>query len=172
MERRGGPGDRGGCEGAVAAGVHLCLHPHAVCGAACVGRCLILGPDTRQQQRAEPGIQCRAVGRVWMEHGVVVAGVDVRVGMVDVVDSRVATWALGVQAVGPTVRQVRRRWEPALGEQVVGPKGPVWMVYGYGAGGEVWVEGWEAGARLGWIGTAPDRGALTLGPTVWNALKC
>lgn len=63
-----------------------------------------------------------------MEHGVVVAGVDVRVGMVDVVDSRVATRALGVQAVGPTVRQVRWRWEPTLGEQVVGPKAPVWMV--------------------------------------------
>lgn len=64
MERRGGPGDRGGCEGAAAAGVHLCLHPHAVCGAACAGRRLILVPDTGQQQRAEPGIQCRAVGRV------------------------------------------------------------------------------------------------------------
>lgn len=58
---------------------------------------------------------------------VVVAGVDVRVGMVDVVDSRVATRTLGVQIVGPTL-EVRWRWEPALGEQVVGPKGPVWMV--------------------------------------------
>lgn len=77
-----------------------------------------------------------------MEHGVVVvAGVDVRVGMVDVVDSRVAAGALGVEAVGPAVRQVGGRWEPTLGEQVVGPKAPVWMVQGCWAGGEVWVEG-------------------------------
>lgn len=128
MKGRGGPGHRGGCEGAVAAGVHLCLHPRTVCRAAGAGGGLILVPDTGQQQRTEPGIQCWAVGRVWMEDGVVVAGVDVRVGMVDVVDSRVATGALGVQAVGPTVRQVRRSWESALGEQVVGPEGPVWMV--------------------------------------------
>lgn len=128
MKRRGGPGDRGGCEGAVAAGLHLCLHPHALCGATGAGRGLVLVPDTGQQQRAEPGVQSRAGSRVWMEHGVVVAGGDVRVGMVDVVDSRVATRALGVQAVGPAVRQVRGRWEPTLGEQVVGPKAPVWMV--------------------------------------------
>lgn len=64
MKCRGGPGDRSGCEGAVAAGVHLRLHPLAVRGTACAGRCLVLVPDTGQQQGAEPGIQCRAVGRV------------------------------------------------------------------------------------------------------------
>lgn len=95
-----------------------------------------------------------------------VPGVEVRVWMVDVVDTGVATGALRVQAVGPTVRQSRRRWEAALGEHMVGPQGPVRMVEGYGAGGEVWVEGWKAGARLGWIGAVPNRGALSLGPTV------
>lgn len=64
MERRGGPGDGGGGEGAVAAGVHLCLHPLAVWRTACAGRRLVLIPDTGQQQRAEPGVQRGAVGRV------------------------------------------------------------------------------------------------------------
>lgn len=96
-----------------------------------------------------------------------VPGVEVvRVGMVDVVDTGVAARALGVQAVGPTVRQSGRRWEAALGEHMVGPKGPVRMVEGYRAGGEIWVEGWKAGARLGRIGDVPNRGALSLGPAV------
>lgn len=105
MEPGGGPGDGGGSKGAVAAGVHLRLHPLAVCGAARAGRRLVLVPDTGQQQRAEPGIQRRAVARVRVEHGVVVPGVDVGVGVVDVVDAGVATGALGVQAVGPALRQ-------------------------------------------------------------------
>lgn len=130
------------------------------------GRRLVLTPDAGQQQGAEPGIQRRAVGRVRMEHGVVVAGVEVRVRMVEVVDAGVATGALRVQAVGPAVRQGRRRWEAALGEHMVGPQGPVRVVEGDGAGGEVGVEGWQAGARLGWIGAVPGRGALSLGPTV------
>lgn len=64
MEGRGRPGDRGSHDGAVAAGLHLCLHPLAVRGAPRAGSRLALVPHTGQQQRVKPGIQCCAVGRV------------------------------------------------------------------------------------------------------------
>lgn len=168
MEGRGRPGDRGSRDGAVAAGVHLRLHPLAVRGAPRAGGRLVLVPNARQQQGIEPGIQCWAVGWVRMEHGVVVPGVDVwvRVRMVDVVDVGVATRALGAQAVGPAIREGSRRWEAGLGEHMVGPQSSVWGVEGNGAGGEVWVDRdrdrREAGSGLGWIGAVPHRAALTL----------
>ncbi len=142
MEGRGGPGDRGSRDGAVAAGVHLCLHPLTVWGTPRAGGRLVLVPNTRQQQRIKPGVQCRAVCRVRMEHGVVVPGVDVGVGvrMVDVVDTGVATCALGVQAVGPAVGEGSRRREAGLGEHVVGPQSSIRVAERNRTGGEVWVD--------------------------------
>lgn len=64
MEGRGGPGDRGSRDGAAAAGVHLRLHPLAVRGTPGTGARVVLVPNARQQQRAEPGIQRWAVGLV------------------------------------------------------------------------------------------------------------
>lgn len=142
MEGRGSPGDRGSRAGAVAAGVHLRLHHLAVRGTPRAGGRLVLVPNAGQQQRIEPGIQCRAVGRVRMEHGVVVPGVDVGMGVrvIDVVDVGVAARALGAQAVGPAVREGSRRREAGLGEHVVGPQSSIGVVEGNGAGGEVWVD--------------------------------
>lgn len=65
-------------------------------------------------------------------------GVGVRV--VDVVDIGVATRALGVQAVGPTVWKCSWRWEAGLGEYMAGPQSSIWVVKGNRAGGEVWVD--------------------------------
>lgn len=96
-----------------------------------------------------------------MEHGVVVPGVDVWVGVwvVDIVDIGVATRALGAQAVRPAIGEGSRRREAGLGEHVVGPQSSVWVVEGNRAGGEVWVDrdgdGWEARTGLVWIGAVP-----------------
>lgn len=110
MEGRGGPGDRGWGDWAVAAGIHLCFAPVAVWRAACAGGGLALAPNAMQQQRIEPGIQrCVAVGRVRVKHGGMVSSVDVgvrvRAGvrMVDVMNAGVPARALGAQAVGPAV---------------------------------------------------------------------
>ena len=77
-----------------------------------------------------------------MEHGVVVPGVDVCMGVrvVDVMDIGVAACALGVQVVGPAFGEGRQRREAGLGEHVAGPQSSVWVVEGNGAGREVWVD--------------------------------
>ena len=161
MEGWGGPGDRGSRDGTVAAGVHLRLHPLVVRGTPRARCRLVLVPHAGQQQRVKPGIQRWAVGRVRMEHGVVVPGVDVGVGvrMVDVVDVGVAARALGVQTVGPAVREGSRRRDAGRGEHVVGPQGSVRVVEGNGAGGEVWVDrdGNRREARTGlwWVSAVP-----------------
>lgn len=79
------------------------------------------------------------MGRVGVEHGVVVPGVNVGVGvrMVDVVDVGVAACALGAQAVGPGVREGGWRREAGLREHVAGPQRSVWVVEGNGAGRKI-----------------------------------
>lgn len=64
MKGGGGPGDRSSRHGAVVAGVHLRLHTLAERGTPCAGGRLVLVPDSGQQQRVKPRIQCWAVGRV------------------------------------------------------------------------------------------------------------
>lgn len=96
MEGGRGPGHRGSRDGAAAAGLHLRLHPLTVRGTRCAGARLVLVPNSGQQQRIKPGIQGWAVGGVWVEHGVVVPGVDVGMRVIDVVDIGVATLALGI----------------------------------------------------------------------------
>lgn len=72
----------------------------------------------------------------------VVPGVDVGVGVrvVDVVDTGVATCALGAQAVSPAIGEAGRWRQAGLGEHVVGPQSAVRVVERDRAGGEVWVD--------------------------------
>lgn len=72
----------------------------------------------------------------------VVPGVDVCMGvrMIDVVNIGVAACALGVQAVGPAVREGRQRREAGLGEHMAGPQSSIRVVEGNRAGREVWMD--------------------------------
>ena len=189
MQGGGGPGGRqggGGCHRDANTGVGFRLDPLAERRrrAVALGAGRPLSDPPRQQEMAEPGVQCcrrGAVGRERVEHVAVrepvvaVVGVRVRVVVpvhggrvmgVEVVDLRVAATAAAAagsalaraEAVGPGGVGVR---QAGLGQRVAGPQGAVGGVEGQGAdggAGEVWVDGdggGGGGARAGLGRVAP-----------------